>query len=58
MTESDVVSVLRRMAWQRAKAELFSILETYLSGELDNARQFSRVDTRIRTFAREMEDDL
>jgi hypothetical protein len=54
-----VLPSLRKMAWQRAKGELLSILETYWNHsykEMESA-QFEEMDKRINGFIKDVEDN-
>lgn len=44
---------LRAMAWERAKAELYSILATY-QGDTENFREF---DEAVHAFVKNVEDN-
>lgn len=50
--EERILITLRRMAWERAKGELLSLLETYW-GEKNS---FEEVSKRIEDFIKEFED--
>jgi hypothetical protein len=43
MMEERIRTVLRIMAWERAKAELRSILDTYFPGDIDDWQDFHDV---------------
>ena len=45
--------VLRNMAWQRARGELLSVLETYFQ----EMEQFEQVRNKIATFIQDIEDN-
>ena len=60
-TDADVRvrSVLRAMAWQRAKGELHALLATYWSTPgHDEGAEYEMVEASIKAFSRVMEDDL
>ena len=49
-----VLRVLRAMAWERAKAELESILETYW----DDESEYESAESLISKFVQEGEDNI
>lgn len=51
--ETVLLEAMRRMAWQRAKGELLSILETYYGGTSD----FENVSDKIEDFIKDIEDN-
>jgi hypothetical protein len=51
--DDTLLLTLRMMAWQRAKGELNSILETY-HGFLEN---FELAEAKIETFIKDFEDE-
>jgi hypothetical protein len=53
MSETIILRVLRTQAWQRAKGEMMSILETYY-GELET---FESAEYAIKDFIEKMEAD-
>jgi len=53
MSEQIILRVLRTQAWQRAKGELMSILETYY-GELES---FEAAEYAIKELVEKMEMD-
>jgi hypothetical protein len=61
MSESKILMSMRRMAWQRAKGELNSYLETYWPEYKTNGEKidhgFEDASRRIEAFIREFEDN-
>ena len=56
MSETRIIENLRSMAWQRAKGELYSMLETYYPDEnQDEAKNFSVLEECIRDFVSSVE---
>jgi len=59
MNEDKILDSMRRMAWQRAKGELYSILETYFSDSQNHHSydEFDKQSKRIEKFIKEFEDN-
>ncbi len=49
-----LIHVLRSMAWERAKGELFSILDTYYG---DEREKFEKMNNKLTKFVKEIEDE-
>jgi hypothetical protein len=55
---NEIMNAMRRMAWQRAKGELLSILETYHSGAgFGTSEEYNAMAARIGGFIRNVEDN-
>jgi hypothetical protein len=52
----NVLDAIRRMAWQRAKGELLSILETYYTPH-GQVSSFDATSERIEKFIKDFEDN-
>jgi hypothetical protein len=52
--DNRILISLRNMAWERAKGELKSILETYWGNEDD---QFDKINDKINNFIKDVEDN-
>lgn len=53
MSEETIIRTMRAMAWERAKGELRSILETYW----DEEEKFDKIDAAIKRFTNEVENE-
>lgn len=53
MDEQTVIRTLRAMAWQRAKGELASIMQTYWA----EYEKFKSFDALVDKFIKEVEDE-
>jgi len=56
-TSEDIVRMLRAQAWQRAKAELRSVAETFCGHSSAVQGQFTKYSTAVDNFIREVEDE-
>lgn len=56
MTEDRILRTLRAQAWERAKAELRSVLQTFWDGP-DNAEKFNSMDKAVEDFVKLVEDN-
>ena len=55
----NIANMMRNMAWQRAKGELLSMLETYQSTVgLDSRKDFESLDNTIKAFICDVEGYL
>lgn len=54
-TENRMLHVMRAMAWQRAKGEMASMLETYYR-DLDDDK-FARFQEAVTAFEKHVEDE-
>lgn len=55
----NIANMMRNMAWQRAKGELLSMLETYQSTiGFDSRKDFESLDNTVKTFIGDIEGYL
>ena len=53
MEETLEIKIMRAMAWERAKGELMSMLQTFF----DNKEKFEALDEAIKKLVAEVEDN-
>lgn len=56
MSDEKVIRTLRGMAWERAKGELQSILQTYWDGHSKDDK-FKAMDAAVEKFISEVQDN-
>lgn len=57
MNEHRILITLRHAHWQRAKAELLSILNTYWSHSGDEFKQWEELDQKINRFIKNLQEN-
>jgi CRISPR/Cas system CSM-associated protein Csm2 small subunit len=57
ITNADLSRILRNQAWERAKAELSSMLWTYYGGANCRPDQFSDFNAALEEFIKKVEDN-
>lgn len=53
MDEQRMFATMRQMAWERAKGELFAMLQTYW----DRQEQFDKMNLELKEFIKKVEDE-